>query len=41
MVALVELNVRQPVEAFGYIRVIPIEDLYRDDGIDYLTKRPA
>ncbi|HEY2289922.1 MAG TPA: FAD binding domain-containing protein, partial [Thermoanaerobaculia bacterium] len=21
-------------------RVIPIEDLYRDDGIDYLTKRP-
>ena len=22
-------------------RVIPIEDLYRDDGIDYLTKRPG
>ncbi|HET9209888.1 MAG TPA: FAD binding domain-containing protein [Thermoanaerobaculia bacterium] len=21
-------------------RVIPVEDLYRDDGIDYLTKRP-
>jgi 4-hydroxybenzoyl-CoA reductase subunit beta len=38
--ALIALGARVRLVSSGGTRELPVEELYRDDGIDYLTRRP-